>query len=711
MYSTTHVGEGVPSGLPLSAKTQSPVCYVHTAILKSYLGEQAAFVYSSLYSHSRLTFQQLGQRTHLKPRLLKQLLSGLIQLGCVVFTLDKPSLGSKKTITYYEINEEGCWKLVYADEVLSVIGERYGGICAEVIQNIIISGHLTLGDYIKTSSNNNKNEIKKSFIKLVDDKWIIPLKQQATFSNKAIFSECVKQATKEYNSQSSNGGSAPSSSGRDGKPKTISQMKRSQGIKEIAKEKFIQKMIDQDQMDKLYSFNGEDQDDDEDEDSLDITKEIHTTGDVKGMNPNIPLTLNFERVLKHIRSEHLISTAIHRLGKVTARVYSIVLKRIEERSRDVRLCEDVADKLVAGVAISMGNLTSATMGLSTGAVQAMSSGLGGTTQGYDPSSGGDLERVYELKDQERGLNFNAVDILREIKNRDPALLVDIKGSISDGNDDVSLGMKRKNIEDPSQQNKKIHLDNIKFENDEQDEMEGDEDDEDTKLMGLVLQHLKLLTTDINLPFLMETNPGSYYVPMTLIQSKLPVYEMKQQLRIIVGAKALRVMNCIEKKRLIDEKSISKEVLMKEVDVRRVLSGLVKLGLIEIQEIPRTADRSAIRAVFAYRVCSGPGMLRDSHSGIGRNNNKGGYLSSMEILGKCMMHSMGEAIDSLIMMRSDNKILLDKVSREDVRGKEGELLLEGEVTQLKMVIDQERLALAQWNRLRTMGELFWFFKGV
>ena len=84
---------------------------------------------------------------------------------------------------------------------------------------------------------------------------------------------------------------------------------------------------------------------------------------------------------------------------------------------------------------------------------------------------------------------------------------------------------------------------------------------------------------------------------------------------------------------------------------------------------------------------------------------------MEIVGKCMMHSMGAAIDSLITMRSDNKILLDKVSRDDVRGKEGELLLEGEIKQLKMVMDQERLALAQWTRLRTMGELFWFFKGV
>lgn len=718
MYSTTHVAQGVPNALPLFAKTQSAASYVHTAVLKSYLGEQAAFVYSSLYSYSRLTFQQLGQRTHLKPRLLKQLLAGLIQLGCVVFTLDKPSLGSKKTITYYEISEEGCWKLVYADEVLSVIGEKYGEMCAEVIQNIIISGHLTLGDYLRTS-NENKAEIKKSFIKLVDDKWIIPLKKQETLSQKAIFSECVLQATKEYNSQSINGASSGSGmgnnqNGRDGKPKTISQMKRAQGIKEIAKEKFIQRMMDQEQIDKLYSYRVDGGEDDDEDDgynngSLDITKDSNSNSDVKGLNPNLPLTLNFERVLKHIRSEHLVSTAIHRLGAVTAKVYEIVLKRIEERSRNIRLAEDSADKLVAGVAISMGNITSATMGLSTGAVQAMTSGLCGTTQGYDPSSGGDLERVYELKDQERGLNFNAVDILKEIKKRAPKLLADIKGTISDGNDDVSLGMKRKNVEVKEEnQSKKIRLDTIKF---EEDDDEGDEDDEDTKMMSMVLQHLKLLTTDIHLPFLMESNPGSYYVPMTLLQSKLPVYELKQQLRIIVGAKSLRIMNCIEKKRLIDEKSISKEVLMKEVDVRRVLSGLLKLGLIEIQEIPRTADRSAIRAAFAYRVCSGPGMLRGSHSGIGRSNNKGAYLSSMEIVGKCMMHSMGEAIDSLITMRSDNKILLDKVSRDDVRGKEGELLLEGEIKQLKMVMDQERLALAQWTRLRTMGELFWFFKGV
>lgn len=680
MYSTTHVGGGAPTRLPLSAKTQSAVCYVHTAALKSYLGEQAAFVYSSLFSHSRLTFQQLGQRTKLRPRQLKQLLTSLIQLGCVVFTLDKPSLASKKTITYYQIREEGCWKLVYADEVLAVVGERYGDLCAEVVQNIIVSGHLTLGDYLKTSQGNGA-DVRKAFVDLADGKWIVPLRAEETMSPSMVFSECVKLATTEYNMLNSNGGQQQPQTGRDGKPKTISQMKRAQGIKEIAREKYIQRMHDQDQLDKMYSFDSEE------------------VG--KGLNTGMPLTLSLERVLKHVRSQHLEATAKHRLGRISAAVYATALARVEERSRNVRLVEDVADRLVAGVAISMGNVTSATMGLSSGAVQAMSSGLGGTTQGYDPSAGGDLERAYELRDQERGLNFTAMDILREINRRDPGLLVDLRGTISDGNDEVSLGMKR-NGEELERPSKKIRLEGLNFGEDE-------DEDEEAKLMGLVLQHLRLLTTDPLLPFLMESNPGSYYIPMTLLQGKLPVYELKQQVRIVVGAKALRVLNCVEKKRLIDEKAISKEVLMKEVDVRRVLAGLLKMGLVEIQEIPRTADRSAIRAAFAYRVCSGPGMLRGSHAGA--TTMKGAYAEGMSRFGKCMMYAMGEAVDSLEVMRADNRILLDKVSREDVRGKEGELLLEGELEQLKGVMDQERLALAQWGRCRAMGEVFWFFGGV
>lgn len=705
MYATTHLGSGVPPHLPLAAKTQSPVSYAHTAALKTYLGEQAAYVYSSLYAHSRQTLAQLGQRTQLKPRQLKQLLAALIQIGCVVYTLDKPSLGSSKTITYYEVSNEGCWKLVYADEVLAIVSEKFGDLAAEIMQNVIISGNLTLGDYLKTAPKESKYNIKKEFVKLVDDKWLRPLRENETMAKRALFADCVALAIKQNNSQSSslsmnnNGppGSGGSSFGGDNRPKVVSQMKRGQAIKEIAREKFISKMQDVDQLNQLYNYEQQDNQDEEDDEDMNFSG-------IKPLNPNLLLTLDFERVLKHVRTEHLVSSAMHRLGRVTGSIYRVVLERLESKTRNVRLVEDEADRLVSGVAISMGNLTTASTGLSTTAVQAISGGLGGTTQGYDPTLHIETEKAYELKDQERGMNFNSIDILKEIKRVQPALLDDIKGTISDGMDDVSIGMKRRG-EELNKTTKKIRLDKVKFEDDDEEAalLNGiDVGDDDSKLISTVLQHLKLLTTDVQLPFLMESNPGSYYIPMTLLQGKLSVFEFKQQLRATVGAKALRVLNCIEKKRLIDEKFISKEVLMKESDVRGVIAELLQLGFIEVQEIPRTADRSAVRAAFAYRVCSSPGFSRGSG-----NDKTGAYRSSMNMMGNFMLHEMGESIDSLITMRNDNKILLDKVSREDVKGREGELLLEGEIKQLKRVMEQERLALTQWGRLRSMGELFWF----
>lgn len=413
---------------------------------------------------------------------------------------------------------------------------------------------------------------------------------------------------------------------------------------------------------------------------------------LKRLNGNVPLTFSFDRFLKYERDIQLVSICKHRIGNITAKIYNVALNRVEKSSREVRSIEGIVDRLVADASVGAGS-------------------AGTSTTGYDPATGRDLIKRLELKDQQKGMNFGAADILKELSmsNKYGIAKDDLIGTIyseENAGDDELTNRKRKLEEDEASNGgyKKTKLSKLAaqvkmFDNDDEDddEKEAEEVDngfdlsnnsENGEVLTLILQHLKLLTIDKKLSFLIETTPGQFYVPFTVLQTQVPDFHMKQIVKTIFGNSSLRILNCIEEKRLIEEKNIAKSVLMREGDVRKMISVLIKFGLVEIQEIPRTADRSAMRGIFAFKI----------------NKN---YLRGRSMLGKCFMFNMGEVLDQLEQIKIENKILLDKISREDVRGHEVELLLESELAQLKNVVDSEKSGLAKFFRLRAMGELFWF----
>ncbi|GMG47897.1 unnamed protein product [[Candida] boidinii] len=71
--------------------------------------------------------------------------------------------------------------------------------------------------------------------------------------------------------------------------------------------------------------------------------------------------------------------------------------------------------------------------------------------------------------------------------------------------------------------------------------------------------------------------------------------------------------------------------------------------------------------------------------------------------------MGECLERIELLKSHNKILLDKISREDVKGREHELLLSSELKQLQTIFENEKLGLAKFNRLKSSAEIFYFFE--
>ncbi|VEU22027.1 DEKNAAC103026 [Brettanomyces naardenensis] len=653
----------VPESLPPFTKTQSPKSFLYTKILKNYLGEQAAYVYALLVTNERLSFKRLLQISHLKPSHLRKILVSLVQLNCVVYYPKSDRLtddyagrsgskGRQSGSYYYYHNEEGCLKLTYADDIIRRIRKEYDDeYPATIVQNVLSIGHLTIRAFLQPlkSDKEKSSAIQKAFKRLVDDKWLSPISKNSFLNEFDRFNKTFKKVVASYNSEN------PES-------KTISQTKRMSMIKELTGEKFLEQLENVDLTSQLRGWGPSSIAADDDLD----------TGLPGMINPDIPLTFNFERYLKRIRSAHLASEARHRVGEISSKVYSLILNRVELKSRSVRSEEARMQRLLAN--------------------------LGQTTVGYDPYNDVECSRRLALKDQSTGLTIRVPDIYRELKSNGKKFGVteaDLLGTIYDPADTFNKSGKRPlESNDDGKIVKKIK---VKIENDDDD----DEDDSfslsvsssnevDPKLMTTLLQHMKLLATDGKIPFLVETSPGVFYVPFTELIPALTKYTFKQYLRHILGPSCLRVYNCIEEQGLTDEKNLAKHILMKENDIRSVLSKMQKFRLIEVQEIPKTQDRSAMRASFAFRIR---------------------YKNGLDIFKNSIIFNMGEVLDSLDDIKMDNKILLDKVSRDDVRGREQELLLAGELQQLQKYYEYERQALAKFSRMRSAIDVFEFMNGV
>lgn len=700
----------IPEELPVTAKTQSPSCFLHSVILRSYAGEQAAYVYSCLKSQRKMSLIQVSAKTGIKGATLKKILVTLIQLGCVVY-----SKNMKTEQYFYSANDEGCWKLTYMDEIVRHIRQIFGQSHASVIQNIILRGHLTVGSYVKEVELKSEVEsIENSFCDLLEDQWLTPVRDCDFKPLTEVFAECMRAANREFLANSAQFSKSDIDSGMGGsnggnprfKSAGMSQLKKNTIIKDLAKERFLRIINDNANKEKLFKIGSKSRDegldmakgmstlfsDDEDE-IAESDKEIGGMKYLKRLNGTVPLTFSFERFLKHQRDEQLASISKHRIGNVTSMIYKVVLNRLQKNSRDVRNIEDITDKLVADASVGAGS-------------------AGSSTSGYDPSIGEDLKKRLELKDQEKGMNFGAVDILKELSmsNKYELKKDDLFGTIdNDDEEEYERNSKKRRAEQEAQSGsyKKSKLNEVAsalkaFDDDDDDDEEKNatidngfdlnNTSESNTLIMLILQHLKLLTTDRKISFLVETSPGHFYVPYTVLQSQIPLYHMKQIIKNVLGNGTLRVLNCIEDKRLIEEKNIAKTVLMRDGDVRRIIATLCKFGIVEIQEIPRSADRNALRSVFAFKV--------NRH-----------YLRSKRILGKCLMFNMGECLENIENMKLENRILLDKISREDVRGREAELLLESELKQLKKIVEDERTGMAKFQRLRILGETLWFTETV
>lgn len=375
-------------------------------------------------------------------------------------------------------------------------------------------------------------------------------------------------------------------------------------------------------------------------------KELYiVTSGIKKLNPEIVVAFNLERFEKHLRSIALVNLAKSRVGSLSAKVYETALSLIEQNSPDLRPTFLKISGLI-----------------------------------NDPEE----ERIFinsienKLVDDKK-IVFNVRDLIKYLPEG-----LDLRNSILTHNF-LKPNIKKRINEDVSE----IGSKKLKLENDE--EMvavdtsfdSNSTDNSDPHSLSLVNHHLKLLCSSQCI-FLTEITPGVYTVPYKALAEQLKKYNYESLIKATLGQDAFKILRCLKGLKLADEKAISNTILLKEKAVRNELFRLIKMNIIEIQEVPRSVDRAASKTFYLFRHKS---------------------ATSYNFFRNCLLFCMAEILTSIQELKEDHKILLEKCERDDVKGKEEELLLDSELKTLKTLQLKEIDYIGKFNRIKSLYNIF------
>ena len=590
-----------------TARTQSPKSYLYTTLATTHLGEIASCIISILISNGRLTAKEISNRTKIPFKNIKSALVSLIQLNCIYYWQE-----DKNGKFYYSLKETGLLLFVYSGDIINHIKRQYGDEEAEIIQNILIHGHVKIEDYLnqfnqqddKSKSNSMKINQENKFLKLFNDNWLIKLQDFHFHSlddiwNK-IFQECLKET--------------PRSS-------VTSEIKRVAEAQAKAKVK------------------------------LNTLLESGTTGggdiftEVNGMKklkPDLVVTFNLSRFQKHLRTNAFVNMVRSKIGVLTAIVYDAALRYIENKSppMDYPLLD------IPGLI-------------------------------NDPKDV--KEYILSIENKlvnEKKITFSARDIQRLLPKD-----IDFKNSVIT----PTFAKPKRPLENGSSPTlKKIKLeDGIASSTSTSTSTSSSTSSNGTSIdLNTLEQHLKLLLNGTNTAFVNEISPGNYTIPFSHLTNILKQNNFEALVKATLGDYAFRILRCVKSMKLCDEKSICNGALLKEKTVRSELYHLIKANIIEIQEVPRSADRAASKTFYLFRH---------------KSNSNFNYLKN------CLIYDMAEILNRIQDFKLEHKILLEKYKL--VEGQEDQYLLDRELKLLNDLQLREIKNLVKFQRIKSLYSLY------
>lgn len=233
----------------------------------------------------------------------------------------------------------------------------------------------------------------------------------------------------------------------------------------------------------------------------------------------------------------------------------------------------------------------------------------------------------------------------------------------------------------------LHSINRRGKRPRENETNGEYDDHDTDTDApsrayLVNQHLSLLSQPPhNLVSSLKIGGATKWrIGFRGLARKLRHLELERMIESRYGDVALRVVRILHAKGKLDEKRLQEISLLPFKDLRQTLASIQSGGYVDLQEVPRDAQRQPSKTIFLWyydpdRVCSS--ILEDTYK------------------------AMSRTLQRIQFEREQLKEFLEKTQRTDVKGHESEYLTEGELARLQHWRNKEAQLLAMVSRLDDM----------
>ncbi|KAI7969764.1 hypothetical protein EIK77_006712 [Talaromyces pinophilus] len=214
----------------------------------------------------------------------------------------------------------------------------------------------------------------------------------------------------------------------------------------------------------------------------------------------------------------------------------------------------------------------------------------------------------------------------------------------------------------------------------------DDGDAETTRAHEIDEHLNILALP---PYSLSTRRSqgtipAWYVEYRRLARQLRHLEIERIVGIRFGKLALRVIQILLSMGKLDEKRLQEVSLISQKDLRQVLAQMQENGFVDLQEVPKDAQRLPNRTVFLWfydpdRV--GRNLLHDTYK------------------------AMSRCIQRLRFERNRLKDFLDKTERSDVRENEEKYLTEAELETLRQWREKEGLMLGEIARLDDLVAVF------
>lgn len=190
------------------------------------------------------------------------------------------------------------------------------------------------------------------------------------------------------------------------------------------------------------------------------------------------------------------------------------------------------------------------------------------------------------------------------------------------------------------------------------------------------QHLLLLCESQH-QFLRHCAMEQWTVDFEPLIRSLQVMELDTVIQRGVGQTGLRLVRILRRVGKMDEKTLPNLALLSKGDVQKIMLKMQMLGYVDMQEVPRDNNRTASRTLFLYWT--------DTSRCLDRLLD-----STYKTMVRCMQR--------LEVQRQMEADVLDLVKRDDVRGREKEMMQERYYNRFTRVTEIQEKLLAHVMRL-------------